>query len=209
MSGKLGPIRRTCYFCDRYSDAPGGPAESEVTVFNLENFVEDCRAAVRGDPTHRTAADLVRRAMSDPRSVVRALGEPAQAGITPIYRAPDLTIINVVWKPMMTVMPHNHEMWAVIGIYGGREDNIFWRRIKDDPEGRIEAAGAQALSTGEVAPLGRDIIHSVTNPIGRLTGAIHVYGGDFFEAERSEWEAEGLTEHPYDVEKVKAMFADG
>ena len=26
-------------------------------------------------------------------------------------------------------MPHNHEMWAVIGVYTGREDNIFWRRI--------------------------------------------------------------------------------
>ena len=110
---------------------------------------------------------------------------------------------------MMTVIPHDHRMWAVIGIYGGREDNIFWRRIKDDPHGRIEAAGAKALSTGDCAPLGKDIIHSVTNPIGKLTGAIHVYGGDFFEAERSEWEAEGLTEHPYDVERVKAMFADG
>jgi len=27
----------------------------------------------------------------------------------------------------MTIMPDNHRMWAVIGIYTGREDNIFWR----------------------------------------------------------------------------------
>ena len=108
----------------------------------------------------------------------------------------------------MTVMPHNHEMWAVIGIYGGREDNIFWRRIKDDPDGHIEAAGAKSMSTGDVTPMGKDIIHSVTNPIPKLTGAIHVYGGDFFEAERSEWDAESLTEQPYDIERVKAMFND-
>jgi predicted metal-dependent enzyme (double-stranded beta helix superfamily) len=37
---------------------------------------------------------------------------------------------------------------------------------------------------------GDNIIHSVTNPIPRLTGAIHVYGGDFFGAERSEWDPE-------------------
>jgi len=30
----------------------------------------------------------------------------------------------------------------------------------------------------------------VTNPIGKLTGAVHVYGGDFFAAPRSEWDAE-------------------
>jgi predicted metal-dependent enzyme (double-stranded beta helix superfamily) len=32
---------------------------------------------------------------------------------------------NVVWAPKMTIMPHNHCMWAVIGVYTGREDNIF------------------------------------------------------------------------------------
>jgi hypothetical protein len=33
----------------------------------------------------------------------------------------------------------------------------------------------------------------VTNPIPRLTGAIHVYAGDFFAAERSEWDPETLA----------------
>jgi hypothetical protein len=49
-------------------------------------------------------------------------------------------------------------------------------------------SGAKALSTGDAEPLGNNIIHSVTNPIRRLTGAIHVYGGDFFHEERSEWD---------------------
>jgi predicted metal-dependent enzyme (double-stranded beta helix superfamily) len=70
----------------------------------------------------------------------------------------------------MTIMPHDHRMWAVIGIYSGREDNIFWRRIKDDSNGRVEAAGARALCTWDAEPLGRNIIHSVTNPISRHTG---------------------------------------
>jgi predicted metal-dependent enzyme (double-stranded beta helix superfamily) len=178
-------------------------------MLDLGNFVEDCRAAVRQDPTHRSVAEIVKRAMSNPAAVIAAVGEPTKSGITPLYKSPELTIINLVWKPSMTVMPHNHEMWAVIGIYGGREDNIFWRRIKDHPDGHIEAAGAQALSTGDAMPLGKDIIHSVTNPIPKLTGAIHVYGGDFFAAERSEWDAENLTEQPYDMDRVKAMFSDG
>ena len=47
-------------------------------------------------------------------------------------------------------------------------------------------------------PPGRDIIHSVTNPIARLTGAIHVYGGDFFGVPRSEWDPESLLEQRCD-----------
>ena len=80
-------------------------------------------------------------------------------------------MLNVIWAPMMTVMPHNHRMWALIGIYTGREDNIFWRRVSGIP-GKVEAAGAKALSLGDAEPLGHNIIHSVTNPIPRLTAAL-------------------------------------
>lgn len=176
-------------------------------MLDLDRFVEDCRAAASADPTHRAVTEIVARALNEPSNVLAAVGEPTAGGIFPIYQADDLTILNVVWKPGMTLMPHNHEMWAVIGIYGGREDNIFWRRVKDDPDGRIEAAGAKAMSTGDVTPLGRNIIHSVTNPIEKLTGAIHVYGGDFFGIHRSEWDPGDLTERAYDVERAKALFA--
>ena len=68
--------------------------------------------------------------------------------------------------------------------------------------------GAKALCDGDVAPLGHDIIHSVVNPIKRLTGAIHVYGGDFFALPRSEWDPEHLVEQAFDVEKALALFEE-
>jgi predicted metal-dependent enzyme (double-stranded beta helix superfamily) len=107
----------------------------------------------------------------------------------------------------MTIMPHNHLMWAVIGIYAGREDNIFWRRLPDEP-GRIEAAGAKSLGPGDAEPLGRDIIHTVTNPLPRLTGAIHVYGGDFFAVARSEWDPETLCERALDLDRAARLFEE-
>jgi predicted metal-dependent enzyme (double-stranded beta helix superfamily) len=180
-------------------------------MLNLDTFIADCLAAVRADPTHRAAHEVMSRAFSDPSQVLAAVGEPAAGGFSAIYRSPELTILNVIWKPGFTIHPHNHEMWALIGVYTGREDNIFWRRLKDDAphpagKGRIEAAGAKALSTGDVVPLGKDIIHSVTNPIDRFSGAIHIYGGDFFGVPRSEWDPGALTERPYDVEKTRALF---
>jgi predicted metal-dependent enzyme (double-stranded beta helix superfamily) len=106
----------------------------------------------------------------------------------------------------MPFKPHNHNMWAVIGIFVGREDNVFWRRAG----GRIEAAGARSLGVRDVTVLGPDVIHSVTNPVGKMTRAIHVYGGDFFAPARprSEWDPETLVERPWDLADTERRFAE-
>jgi predicted metal-dependent enzyme (double-stranded beta helix superfamily) len=177
-------------------------------TFDLEQLTADCTKALTDSTPSQAVSDIVSRAVSDAASVSAALGQPTQAEIQRLHVSSELTILNVVWAPRMTIRPHNHNMWAVIGVYGGREDNIFWRRCKDDPRGRVEAAGAKSLGPGDVRPLGREIIHSVTNPTSLLTGAIHIYGGDFFAVERSEWDPENLEEHPYDVESTLQLFAD-
>jgi predicted metal-dependent enzyme (double-stranded beta helix superfamily) len=177
-------------------------------MFDLDRFFADCQAAVTQDPSHKSIREVVARAVSEPDAVLAALGEPERAGINVLFRAPNLTVLNLVWGPGMTIMPHDHRMWAVIGIYTGREDNIFWRRLPPDADRAIEAAGARSLCRGDCTPMGPDIIHSVTNPIPRLTGAIHVYGGDFLKQERTEWDAETLHEQPYDVAKARQLFED-
>jgi predicted metal-dependent enzyme (double-stranded beta helix superfamily) len=177
-------------------------------VFDLDRFAEDCRAALAADPTHKSVREVVARAVSDPAGVIAGIGEPRRAEVQKLYHAADLTILNVIWGPRMTIMPHNHLMWAVIGIYTGRENNMFWRRLPGEAGGKIEAAGAKSLGERDAEPLGRDIIHTVTNPLSRLTGAIHVYGGDFFAVSRSEWDPETLLEGRYDVEKNMRLFTE-
>ena len=177
-------------------------------MFDLDRFIADCSEAVGADPSHKAAREVVARAVSDPAAVLAGLGEPRRAEVQRLYSCSGLTILNVVWGPRMTIMPHNHLMWAVIGIYTGREDNIFWRRVPSAEGGRIEAAGAKSLGKRDAEPLGRDIIHTVTNPLARLTGAIYVYGGDFFAVSRSEWDPETLLERDYDVEKNMRLFEE-
>jgi len=176
-----------------------------MTLFDLDRFKADCSAVVSEPAAVQAIREPVARAVADPRAVQKAITEPRRAEIQILHRSADLTILNVVWGPRMTIMPHNHLMWAVIGIYTGREDNIWWRRLPEDRR-RIEAAGAKSLGERDVAPLGPDIIHTVTNPLSRLTGAIHVYGGDFFAVARSEWDPETLLERDYDVEKNMRLF---
>ena len=175
-------------------------------MFELGCFVEDCRAAVAGADGPRTVRELVAEALSEPATVATALGESSQAGIRTLHRAPDLTVLDFTWAPWMSLKPHDHHMWAVIGILFGREDNIFWKRTGQG----IEAVGARALGVGDAAPLGRDIIHSVLNPIGKFTRALHVYAGDFFAPPqpRSEWDPETLGERAWDMEDTRRGFAE-
>lgn len=170
-------------------------------MFDLDQFVADCvDARAEGEP-RRAIKEVLTRALSRPEDVERAL--PAtRAEIARIHVSPELTIIKVIWAPGMELYPHDHRMWAAIGIYGGAEDNTFYRRAPDG----IATSGAEQLRVGDVALLGDDTIHSVTNPTTRFTGAIHVYGGDFFTQPRSEWDPVTLTEAPYDVERALAHF---
>ena len=102
----------------------------------------------------------------------------------------------------MVLLPHEHAMWASIAVYTGREDNILWRRSGS----HVAASGATSLSERDVFGLPVDAVHSVTNPIPRLTCAIHVYGGDFFGTPRSEWDPETLCERPFDLEAARRSF---
>ena len=177
-------------------------------MFDIDRFIENCRAAVREDPSYKAAREVLARANSDPAAMLASFGEPTCAGVTPIFKSDTLTILNVVWGKKMTIMPHDHRMWAVIGVYTGREDNIFWRRVAGGAGGLIEAAGAKSLGERCAEPLGRDVIHSVTNPLGRLTAAIHLYGGDFYGARRSDWDPETLLERDYDFALHRRMFEE-
>jgi predicted metal-dependent enzyme (double-stranded beta helix superfamily) len=176
-------------------------------MFDKERFIAECEAAT-AEGGQRAVRELMARTVADRAGLVAGLGEPTRAGIEVLHRSRTATVLNLVWGPHMTVMPHNHHMWAVIGIYGGREDNIFWRILPPDSRWALEAAGAASLMPGDASPLGRDIIHSVTNPLGKLTGAIHVYGGDFLNQERTEWHEETLVEAPYDTAKARRLFEE-
>jgi predicted metal-dependent enzyme (double-stranded beta helix superfamily) len=172
--------------------------------FDVDGFVADVRRARAEADAQRAVEEVLARAVADPAAIVAAIGEPKEAGIHALHQSESLTILNVVWAPLMLLLPHEHAMWASIGVYTGREDNIVWRR-----EGhRIGADRAEALSARQVFGLPHDAIHSVTNPIPRLTGAIHIYGGDFFGTPRSEWDPDTLQERPFDLDAARARFRD-
>jgi len=173
-------------------------------MFDLDQFVADCRAALTEHSPQAATRELVRRAVAQPGDVERTLGTPTEGKFVTLYHAPDLTILNLIWAPGMVLSPHDHRMWAVIGLYGGREDNTFYRRT---PQGLVRTGGKN-LTTADVVILGDQVIHAVTNPSTQFTGALHVYGGDFFATPRSEFDPDTFAERPFDAERVKRLFRE-
>jgi predicted metal-dependent enzyme (double-stranded beta helix superfamily) len=170
-------------------------------MFDVEGFVENLVKANSESDPRLAVRDVLDEALAQPE-FGQAFGEPA-AGLNVLYNTAEFTVLNVVWPPLMTLQPHDHRMWAAIGIYGGREDNVFYRR--NGPT--IEESGGKILTERDVLLLGHDTVHSVHNPSRSHAGAIHVYGGDFIRAPRSQWPPETLTEEPYDLDAVRREFA--
>jgi predicted metal-dependent enzyme (double-stranded beta helix superfamily) len=175
-------------------------------MFEPDRFIADCKAALKEQAPHLAVKELLSRVMSTPAEVIAALGEPVEAGTTTLHRADDLTILRVVWAPLMQIYPHDHSTWAVIGIEGGQEDNAFYRRRKEGIG--LDLANTRSIAESEVITLGVDAIHAVTNPRRKYTSAIHVYGGDFFALERSEWDTPEAAEQPYNIQRTMQVFVD-
>lgn len=171
-------------------------------LFDRERFSDDCRLA-HEDGGMPAVREVLAEAVRDHRAVLDGLGAPTAAGLDVLHHTPSLTIFAAHWTPQMNLLPHDHAMAALIGIYTGREDNIMWR---DGPEG-MQATGATCLFEGDVVALPADAIHSVTNPLQRFTGGIHIYDGDFFATDRHQWDPETMVREPSDGDTIRAMFA--
>jgi predicted metal-dependent enzyme (double-stranded beta helix superfamily) len=173
-------------------------------VFDVDDLIADCRSALAESEPRRAVREVVARAVSSP-GVAEALA-PSEGGLTLLHQSDELTVLHVVWAPKMRLYPHDHLMWAVIGIYEGQEDNEFFRRSAPDAP-TLTPSGGKELRTGDAVALGDDTIHAVSNPRDHLTAAIHVYGGDFVRQPRSQWGPGPVEERPYDIEEARRQFA--
>jgi predicted metal-dependent enzyme (double-stranded beta helix superfamily) len=174
-------------------------------MFAIDDFLARCGDAVDAPHPALAVREVMERAMRERSQVAAAFGPSSRAELTPLHASDDLVVLHAVWAPGMRFPPHDHRTWAVIGIYGGDEDNAFYRRSDNG----IAEAGGRTVREGEVVVLGPEVIHAVTNPRTQsFTGAIHVYGGPYLTAPRSMWEGPELVEGPVSFAASQQLFED-
>ncbi len=168
-------------------------------MFEIASFVAACEAALAESQPALAVKELLARAVRQPDEIDACLGTASEGGYRCLHQADALTVLQFVWPPGVKLFPHDHQMWATIGIYGGAEDNTFFRRATHG----LEQAGGRQLDAGDVALLGDQVIHAVANPRPGYTAAIHVYGGDYFARSRSQWDPVTFREGPFDAGAVR------
>jgi predicted metal-dependent enzyme (double-stranded beta helix superfamily) len=189
--------------CSMLSEACDSDTRSYHPDVEIAEIVARLEQANREHTPVLAVRDVLDELVADPPRLAEALGPVEQGGITPLHHTDELTVLHVVWTPGMRLYPHEHNMWAAIGMYGGIEDNAFFRRT---PQG-LQPSGGKELPEGDVLVMGDDVIHSVANTRRRYATALHVYGGDFFGADgRSEWDADTLEERPRDMQRTARLF---
>lgn len=169
-------------------------------MFDLSRFVDACRGALRKPDPARAVHDLMSEAISEPAAIEAALGavqlpDGSTAQYNFLHQSPELTILNVVMPGGLQSPPHNHLIWAVIGMYQGRENNVFYRR----EGGGIVESGKRNLRAPEVMTLPPDIIHGISNPLARQSCGLHVYGGSLSNPARSLWNPFTFKEEAFQV----------
>jgi len=175
-------------------------------MFDLDRFVADCQTAVASPHPAKAALELMRETLKDCAAIAEATAQRAEQGRVleaPVFRSPELTVLDVVLQPGMLSIPHDHRMWAVIGIYEGEEANTFYGRAGDG----LEEANRRSVGKGEAMLLGEHVIHAIENPLKGPTRGLHVYGGDLLGQARSMWSPEG-REAPYDVPQFHRWSRD-
>jgi len=171
-------------------------------MFDKDEFVAECLAAVQSsDGAHGAVKEIVERAVSNPSAIEAEVGDRTVSPMMTIWhRSDELTVLHIVWPPDVDVFAHDHNMWAAIGIYGGREDNQFYRRLEN---GRIEPHTGKTITKRDTILLGSDVVHSVANPTREWTAALHVYGGEFFNTPRTMWDKGTFEPMVFDAEFIQ------
>src|SRR5579864_2641931 len=121
-------------------------------MFDLDQFVADCVEARSDSNPVLAVKEVLDRALAEAGEIAEALPTTV-AEFCPLYTSSDISIFKFVWGPAMSVPPHDHLMWAINGIYGGAEDNVFYRR---SPEGIVQAGGKR-VTTSQSAMFGPEV----------------------------------------------------
>lgn len=154
----------------------------------LDDLVARITAAAAGEqPLAAVAACLralsgEREAVSEALSFLPGIGSDAEQAF---YRAPELSLLKVVFAPGRRTPPHDHGTWAVILLLSGGELNTYWR---ERPGGGLEAVKTTETGPGSVSPMPEDAIHTVECAGAEPAVGLHVYGTDLITGPRRIWD---------------------
>jgi predicted metal-dependent enzyme (double-stranded beta helix superfamily) len=164
--------------------------------------IDECKRALETRDPQGSVEEILLEAAKDP-AIIGAISKRTEFSTLEdlaIHRSASLTMLAGALPPGFYAGPHDHNLWSVVSVCAGQEDNQFFEREGDGltQKGETSVVGPGVLSNGA------DVIHAIRNPLETPLLVLHAYGGDLFGVSRSSWDPETHEEIPYDWEKVRS-----
>jgi len=169
----------------------------------FQSIVEQCLGALDSADPQASVETVLRKAATDvdlADAIARKTLFASLADMV-IYRDENLTLLAGSLPPGFSAAPHNHNLWSVVSVLCGREDNRFYERDGDG----LKPTGEASVEAPGVLPNPADVIHSICNPLDEPLLVLHAYGGDLLAVSRSNWDPETHKEIPFDWQKVRSQ----
>jgi len=165
-------------------------------------IIEKCQRALATEDPQASVEAILLEAAEDPAlaEAVSRRTRFANLADLAIHRDENLTLLAGTLPPGFSAAPHNHNLWSVVSVCSGQEDNQFYER---DGDGLKRTGEASVVAPGVLANTA-DVIHSICNPLDEPLLVLHAYGGDLFAVERSNWDPVTLKEKPFDWQQVRS-----
>ena len=171
-----------------------------MTQFNLDNFMQELRAAAVADDAIKAVHELMTDAFRNPESIQAAMPE-FDSDDEVLFEDDSVSIWFVRFVPGLHVPPHDHQTTATIGVYEGAEDNHFYLC----ESGRLVHKTSKRVGPGDVVALKPDGIHSVEAAGEAPSCAIHVYLAKLTTIERSLFDWDSGEASPFTDENYERM----
>jgi predicted metal-dependent enzyme (double-stranded beta helix superfamily) len=168
----------------------------------ITKLIEKCHLALDDADPQSSVEGVLRRAVNDPDIAAEVAQRTKFANLADlaVHRSEQLTLLAGALPPGFAAAPHNHNLWSVVGVCSGQEDNEYFERDGD----RLKPAGKATVVGPDVLPNAADVIHAIRNPLDVPLLVVHAYGGDLFAVERSTWDPKTHEEIPFDWQKVRS-----
>jgi predicted metal-dependent enzyme (double-stranded beta helix superfamily) len=167
----------------------------------LATVIMRCQHALETPDPQGAVEAILLDAAKDPAIVEAVSGYTQFSSLEDlaIHRSETLTLLAGAMPPGFSVGPHNHNLWSVVSVCSGQEDNRFFER---DGEELSESGEVSVVAPGVLCN-DADVIHAICNPLDTPLLVLHAYGGDLFATPRSSWDPETLEEISFDWEKSR------
>ena len=121
-------------------------------VFDAAEFVSDVRSAAASSDSIKAVQEVVAAVIVDRAAIDSALGTELKPEQETLLSSEQLTVQRIIWPLGLVSSPHEHRMWAVVGVYAGEELNRLYER---GPEG-LRERDTRTVPEGDVFFLDAD-----------------------------------------------------